>query len=128
MTEASENRHADLDGIAESYGATFAPGTDVTLARSRFWYHAEIFNHVRLREVTRDDGQLWAAVKDLGDDPAVLCYYFFFPGSDGRLQGCGFETAQAFESHAGQWTCVAILLKGSTPIGGATQYSPEAVC
>jgi hypothetical protein len=128
VTTQSENRLAALAKIASLYGATAAPGTNATLSSSRFWYHAELITDLRLRDFTSETERLKAIADKLESDPAILLYYLFFPGSDGALQGCDTSLAPDFESHAGQWACVAILLTGTTPAqGGATSYRPYAV-
>ena len=63
----------------------------------------------------------------LPSNSALLCYYLFFPGSDGGLEGCDGAIAKLFDNFAGQWTCVAVLLEGKTPpgVGQRTAYEPK---
>ncbi|HEY6670373.1 MAG TPA: hypothetical protein VI075_05510, partial [Methyloceanibacter sp.] len=44
-------------------------------------------------------------------DPALICYYLFYPGHDEGLSGCsGVNEGKEFASFAGEWTCIAVLL------------------
>src|SRR5687768_5617249 len=86
------DQHADLDSLA----ARYAPGGD--LNDSQFWYHAEIFDAVRLRRVFVDlvdpGGQVVNFTSLLDPqggqparltDPALICYYLFYPGHEESL-------------------------------------------
>jgi hypothetical protein len=122
--------YADLDRVADLYQ------TDLELNASQFWYHAEFFDAVRLRllfDFVHDQGgpdlmQLFAA--HLGEpavliDPALICYYLFFPGHEEGLAGCdGVAEARNYANFAGEWACVAVLLDRDLS-GGA--YSPKQV-
>jgi hypothetical protein len=45
------------------------------------------------------------------NDPALICYYLFFPGHDDGLAGCvGVPEAREYASFAGEWACVAVVL------------------
>jgi hypothetical protein len=129
VTADSTNEYANLGAIAGKYGKEFGDGFDKHLADSRFWYHAEIFDLGRLRPlvVAKADPRLLEAMLALPEDTALVCYYFFFPGSDGALEGCDGDTARLFDNFAGQWTCIAVLLEGTTPPGvnQLTLYEPK---
>lgn len=129
VTADSPNVYANLDGLADRYGKQIGDGLDGPLADSRFWYHAEIFDLRRLRPLidAKADPKLTEAMLALPSDSALLCYYFFFPGSDGGLEGCDGDTARLFDNFAGQWTCIAVLLEGTTPpgVGQRTAYEPK---
>lgn len=116
----SANRYANLDAIANLYR------TDPKLKESEFWYHAEFFDADRLR-------RLFNSVLETGDtiihfidlfsgappfliNPALICYYLFYPGHDEGLSDCPYtDQAKEFGSFAGEWTCVAILLDSPSP-------------
>ena len=83
------------------------------LADSRFWYHAEVFTASRLRGLLVKgppiDFDKFTKLKD----PALVCYYLFFPGHEEPLEGCpDSDLAKRWASCAGAWACVAILLDG----------------
>jgi hypothetical protein len=124
-----DSRYANLDRIAERYADANDP-----LSKSRFWYHAEFFDHMRL-------GKLFRGVADGGgrdfrtlfrgfDNPAaklnlpsLICYYLFFSGHDEGLTPCeGIAPARRYASFAGDWACVTVLLDQDTPEGA---YSPK---
>lgn len=119
VTADSPNLYANLDALVSRYGTQIGDEPNHSLADSRFWYHAEIFDLRRLRPLigVKDDPKLTEAMLALGQDPALLCYYFFFPGSDGQLEGCDGDAARLFDNFSGQWTCIAVLLEGTTPPG-----------
>jgi hypothetical protein len=122
--------YADLDRLAELYQ------TDTDLRDSQFWYHAEFFDPSRLRllfDVARNQGgpdfmQLFAprlSEPAFLTDPALICYYLFFPGHEEGLAGCqGIPEAMNFGSFAGEWACVAVLF--NRPLSGGP-YSPTHV-
>ena len=125
----STNAYANLDAMVDRYGKDFADGLDQPAADSRFWYHAEVFDLPRLRPLVdaKADQRLTEAMLALPSDSALVCYYLFFPGSDGELEGCDGDTAKLFDNFAGQWTCIAVLLEGTTPpgVGQLTLYEPK---
>ena len=133
VTEGSANEYTNLDGVAARYGVAFDDGTDKNLQNSRFWYHAEVFDQARMRSLinTRSDLNLTEVFLSLPPDSVLLCYYLFFPGSDGGLQGCDGDSTtlhpDLFDHHAGQWTCISLLLQGTTPPGAGqtTSYEPS---
>ena len=127
VSAASANEYANLDDIAARYGKEFGDGLDKHLEDSRFWYHAEIFDPRRLRPlvVAKADPKLTEAFMALPTDFALLCYYFFFPGSDGELEGCDGDTAKLFDNYAGQWTCITVLLDGTPGNNQQTLYEPK---
>ena len=122
--------YADLDHLDELYQA------DSDLNASQFWYHAEFFDALRLRQLFDfahgqggpDFMQLFAAhlgAPAILTDPALICYYLFFPGHEEGLSGCGgIAEARNFGSFAGEWTCVAVLFDKPL-VGGA--FSPKLV-
>lgn len=131
-TAASDNRYANLAKIATLYNASPADGGDRFLTGSRFWYHAEVFDAPRLRLLASPANQdtppgfqrpSQAAVASL-KDPALVCYYLFFPGCDDPLEGCEFDVSKRFGAFAGDWACIAVLLEGS---GNQTKYKPKFI-
>ncbi len=127
VTETSINRYSDRDEVARLYNTNAEP----QLTNSRFWYHAELFDTQRLRVLTaRDDPSL--PIPDLlsrvfsrlvSRNPALLCYYFFFPAHDESLAApCDSEVSgKEFASFAGEWACMAILLVRPSE---TVQYQP----
>ena len=124
-----EFRYANLDRIAERYGDANDP-----LNKSRFWYHAEFFDHVRLRKLFGSAAEggghdFFTLFRALGNPaaelnlPSLICYYLFFPGHDEGLTPCeGIAPARRYASFAGEWACVALLLDQDAPGG---PHSPK---
>lgn len=131
------DQHSDLDKLA----ARYAPGGD--LNDSQFWYHAEFFDKERLLRLFADaidpggEAINFAALFDRqgGDppfmiDPALICYYLFYPGHEESLDSCTDDSglvipsARDFSSFAGEWSCIAILLDRATP---TDNYVPKYV-
>ena len=107
----TDNRHAALDIIESFYAGT------PDLALSTFYYHAEVFTTERLRRlmVTPDlvDLDFTRIFLDLlPRNPALICYYLFYPGHDEPLPPpCDADAnGKAYASFAGDWQCVAILV------------------
>ncbi len=132
VTDASDNHYANLDKIATLYNASPADGGDLVLPGSRFWYHAEVFGAPRLRFLASPANQdtppgferpSQAAIASL-QDPALVCYYLFFPGCDDPLEGCDPEFSKLFGAFAGDWACIAVLLEGA---GNQTKYKPKFI-
>jgi hypothetical protein len=130
---------ADLDKMASLY-APNAP--DQGLNESQFWYHAEFFDAARLRHLFSNAVDPGDSVLDLTslfdprpgqppvlNDPALICYYLFYPGHEESLPGCEFlpgqpvPTAVGFGSFAGEWSCIALLLDR----GSSASYAPKWV-
>jgi hypothetical protein len=122
----SENGYADLDRIFTLYNSDPANGGNPILAASQFWYHAEFFTADRLRALLRPQIRQGDALLQLLDgvasDPALLCYYFFFPGHVEGLTGCFSNAATSWASCAGAWQCLAILLNRDNP---GADYEPK---
>lgn len=132
------DQHADLDSLATRY----APGGD--LNDSQYWYHAEFFDTARLRRVFVDavdpGGQVinFTSLLDpqggqpaVLTDPALICYYLFYPGHEESLSGCidpttGVlaATARDIASFAGEWSCIAVLLDRAA---ATADYAPKYV-
>jgi hypothetical protein len=119
VNAATETRHADIDFLAVAYSAA-----DAALTASRFWYHAEVFSAARLNRLIRDRGKTnqdrLAALKD----PALVCYYLFFPGHDQPLEGCDSMAGRLWASCVGAWACVAVLLEGD---GNQNNYDASLI-
>lgn len=107
------DRYANLDRIAERYR------NEAALGQSQFYYHAEFFDKARLTTLFglvagRNLLDLFAASGGRPatlNDPALICYYLFFPGHDDGLAGCvGVPEAREYASFAGEWACVAVVL------------------
>ena len=126
---SSDNYYANLDAMAALYGRQANDGTDQELAASRFWYHAEAFDLVRLQWLAGMTlkRNLTEAFTGLSGSSVLLCYYLFFPGTDGGLEGCNDLGAKRFDHAAGQWTCISILLEGTTAPGQPTAYTPTSI-
>lgn len=118
----NSNRYAALRQLARFYGN---PETNITmpaLKNSRFWYHAEAFDKMRLLTIAREQTFTNTDLVKLVDrfqNPLIICYYFFYPGHVEGLQGsCEMtetETGPAFASFAGEWVCATVLLERQNP-------------
>ncbi|MBX7452406.1 hypothetical protein GR927_30855 [Mycolicibacterium sp. 3033] len=107
VTAQTSNRFSDRDAIAALY--------DADLEASRFWYHAEVIDEKALLTVaSRAPGLNLVPLVTALDSPTMVCYYFFFPGHEQRVESSGCENIEAREvsSHAGDWQCMAILGEG----------------
>lgn len=117
LTNASD--YANIEAIANAYETG-------SLNASQFWYHAEFFDTVRLKslfatvlasnghdfaDLLKPHGSTPAALKN----PALICYYLFFPAHEEALDGCSGPDAQHFGDYAGDWGCVAVLIDQATP-------------
>jgi hypothetical protein len=113
------NRYANIEAIASAYETG-------SLNASQFWYHAEFFETDRLTQdlfpavlasgghdfadLLRPHGSTPAVLKN----PALICYYLFFPAHEEALDGCSGPDAQHFGDYAGDWGCVAVLIDRAT--------------
>ncbi|MEA2805580.1 MAG: hypothetical protein QOE49_5675, partial [Rhodospirillaceae bacterium] len=125
-----ENRFADLDHMAARYAAD--------LKDSQFRYHAEFFDVNRLRQLFDSPADvIFDALFDprpgkpaVLTDPALICYYLFYPGHEESLDGCTdvnghpLESARDFGSFAGEWSCIALLLDRAV---SSDPYAPKWV-
>ena len=117
----SNDTHADLNHLASLYS------TNESLKGSQFWYHAEFFDTARLRmlftDLIRSGGIDFSSLfgstpgnPPVLTNPALICYYLFYPAHEESLSGCEFapgqivDTARDFASFAGEWSCIALLL------------------
>jgi hypothetical protein len=134
----SADHDADLDRLA----ARYASETEPELKKSQFWYHAEFFDAARLRRLFGDAVDPGGSVIDFNrlfeprpdkppvlTDPALICYYLFYPGHEESLAGCIdpetgllYEKARDFGSFAGEWSCIALLLERT---GSSAAYVPK---
>jgi hypothetical protein len=121
VSASSVNAYANRDAIAELYRTR--------LSDSRFWYHAEVFDNDRLKRLAlRDPDQSLTKLVAGRPDWKLLCYYLFFPAHEQTVGDGTCTTLEAREiaCHAGDWQCIAILLKG-TAGGGAAAYTPKFI-
>jgi hypothetical protein len=132
---ANSFQFADLDRIEELYSS---PTADPLLKDSRFWYHAEVFDMVRLRTLMAAGNSpanfpdIFSAHFSGNSDFKLICYYLFFPGHDEPLENCAPDDhAEKFCSYAGEWACIAILVEGKTtanPVGSPSViYTPTTI-
>ena len=104
---ATTNLYADRKKIVDIYNAE--------LVNSKFWYHAELFDTAHL---TRLAGTVSAPALagTLGNfkNPALLCYYLFYPAHEESVaqDRCPNVEAKEVACHAGDWHCIALLLEG----------------
>jgi hypothetical protein len=130
----SNDTHADLDHLASLYA------TDQVLNGSQFWYHAEFFDTPRLQNLFTElvrSGNAFNFNNLFGSapgnppvltDPALICYYLFYPAHEESLSGCEYapgqivDTARDFASFAGEWSCIALLLDRPN---AAAPYAPK---
>ena len=118
VNAATETRYADINSLAVSYGV------DPAFAASRFWYHAEVFSKARLETLIRDRGKTNQDRLAALPDPALVCYYLFFPGHDQPLEGCDSMAGRYWVSCVGTWACVAVLLEGD---GNQSNYDASMI-
>lgn len=106
VTESSENVYTDRDSIADLYNNE--------LEASRFWYHAEVFAKTRLEQIAQSDNNLKKILGQLGEHPRLVCYYLFFPAHEQSVgrERCTGVAANEVACHAGDWQCIAVMLKG----------------
>ena len=114
VTSTSENRYTDRQKVEALYRS------DDDLRNSQLYYHAELYTTERLRVLfarfseslaTPDLGAVFAELAPR--NPALLCYYFFFPTHDEALPPPCDTTDSGMEvsSYVGEWACMAILLE-----------------
>lgn len=101
------NVYTDRGAIADRYATDLEP--------SRYWYHAELWDTARLTRLAAGvtTPNLSRIIARLSN-PALLCYYLFFPAhaqsvGDGA---CPNIEAKEVGGHAGDWQCAALLLEG----------------
>lgn len=116
---ASTNPYVNRTEILRRYG------TD--LADSKFWYHVELFDTARLKELARNVKTGFDLTATLANfaNPILLCYYFFYPAHEQSIgtDSCPNIEAKEFASHAGDWHCFALLLDGQGP-PSVDKYTP----
>ena len=107
----SKNTYSNRSGVATRYDTG-------DLADSKYWYHVEFFEEARLRRLlsTVRAPNLVKVLDDLKipdvKEVALLNYYFFFPAhEEGPIPGCTNVEAKEFGCFAGDWVCMALLLK-----------------
>jgi hypothetical protein len=113
------NAYANREEIRSRYA------NDPELRDSRFWYHAELFDTTRLRnlaETVHQPNLYQVTTHDL-NNPALLCYYLFFPEHEQAVVGASF-TAKEVGGYAGQWACIALLLDRQA---GQDEYTPKYI-
>jgi hypothetical protein len=116
LTNAS--RYANIEAIANAY----AQGS---LNDGQFWYHAEFFATDRLNSlfatVLASGGHDFADLLRPHDtaapvlnNPALICYYLFFPAHEEGLPACSSAEALHFGDYGGDWACVPVLIDQPT--------------
>lgn len=126
VTQATQNTYAEREVIAKQYTDDDANGGVKRLRESRFRYHAELFDTDRLRRLltTVREPDL-VKVLDGFKNPALLCYYFFYPAREEPLgTTCTGIEAQEFASFGGEWSCMALLLERNDLSG---QFAPSFI-
>jgi hypothetical protein len=116
VTSSSQNTYSNRDNVAALYGST---GNE-ELFNSRFWYYAEYFSGDQLLNLlgTVPAPDLVTVLHSL-NNPALLCYYFFFPAhaeptanmAPPLAAACANVEAVEFNCFAGEWACTAVLLE-----------------
>lgn len=121
VTATSKNTYSNRSAVATRYDASG------DLADSKYWYHVEMFEELRLRRLLSgvrapnlvkvlDDLKVPDVTGDPPKEVALLCYYFFFPAhEEGPIPGCTNVEAKEFGSFAGEWVCMALLLRKDKP-------------
>jgi hypothetical protein len=115
----SANRFAAVNNLGNDYNSN-----NPELKNSRFWYHAELFDASRLRLAADRTGDFTVERFAKLSDPALLCYYLFFPAHIEPLEGCSNEIGKRWASYAGEWACIAILLEGD---GHQSNFRPTQI-
>jgi hypothetical protein len=128
----SNDTRADLDRLASLYATN--------QALSQFWYHAEFFDTPRLQNLFTELVRSGSALNfnnlfgstpgnpPVLTNPALICYYLFYPAHEESLSGCEYapgqivDTARDFASFAGEWSCIALLLDRPN---AAAPYAPK---
>jgi hypothetical protein len=107
VTAISSNDFADRGAIHDRYT------NEPKLADSQFWYHAELFDTARLRRLAATvPAPDLLKVVDTFTNPALLCYYFFFPAHEQQLEAaCTNIEATEFGTYAGEWGAVTLTLE-----------------
>jgi hypothetical protein len=127
----SGDQYADLDTLAARYAS------EPDLMESQFWYHGEFFDADRLHLLFNNAVDPGGSVNNFNalfpsvlTDPALICYYLFYPGHEESLGGCldntgqPYDTARDYASFAGEWSCIAVLLDRTDP---SAAYEPKWV-
>ncbi|HKG77705.1 MAG TPA: hypothetical protein VKA90_09470, partial [Beijerinckiaceae bacterium] len=131
VTQASQNTYSERDAIATRYNADDANGGERRLRESRFRYHAEFFDTERLKRLLSGVSEPdLVRVLDNFKNPALLCYYFFYPAHDEPLnpKGCPNVEAKEFAGYGGEWSCMALLLERDDPNDPAkNQFKPTFI-
>jgi hypothetical protein len=119
VTSTSTNEYADRGDIVQKYTGALEP--------SRFWYYAELYDSARF-------ARLASSVQDINftkiftklNDPALLCYYLFFPAHEESVGdgACPNVEAKEIGCHAGDWQCIALLLEGDGS-GEPASFTPR---
>lgn len=119
VTASTTNPYVNRTEILRRYS------TD--LADSKFWYHVELFDTARLKDLASKVKTGFDLSGTLGnfDNPVLLCYYFFYPAHEQSVGNgaCPNIEAREFASHAGDWQCFAVLLDGQGPLS-VDSYTP----
>ncbi|KUI34709.1 hypothetical protein AU195_09320 [Mycobacterium sp. IS-1496] len=113
------NVYADRGETADRYSTDLEP--------SRYWYHTEFFDTTRLTRLAAGvtAPNLSRIVARL-TNPALLCYYLFFPAHEESVGdgACPNIEAKEVGGHAGDWQCVALLLEGDAA-GTPESFTPR---
>jgi hypothetical protein len=126
VTATSKNTYSNRSAVATRYDASG------DLADSKYWYHVEMFEELRLRRLLSGvrAPNLVKVLDDLKGNPpkeiGLLCYYFFFfpAHEEGPIPGCTNVEAREFGSFAGEWACMALLLEKD---GSAAPFKPSYI-
>ncbi|MCV7155043.1 hypothetical protein [Mycolicibacterium pyrenivorans] len=113
------NVYADRGEIADRYSTDLEP--------SRYWYHTEFIDTGRLtRLATRVTTPNLSRIVARLNNPALLCYYLFFPAHEESVGdgACPNIEAKEVGGHAGDWQCIALLLEGDGT-GTPESFTPK---
>ena len=108
VTAISTNTYSNRAAVANDD----APGGNQALRESRFWYHAEFIDNIRLQELLRTvRAPDLLKTLDTLRNAALLNDYFFFPAHEEALgAGCSNVEATEFGAYAGEWACMSVVL------------------
>jgi hypothetical protein len=134
VTQTSQNPYANREFVAKAYDI------NPELRDSKFWYHSEFYTTERLDRLLPSGHDGLALVGLIHDktrfkNPALFCYYLFFPAHDEPLgAGCNNIEAREFAGFGGEWACIAVLLDRESKIDffepkfiGLTSRSPSTL-
>jgi hypothetical protein len=117
VTATTRNTYSNREAVASLYNNPDNHGGNQKLRESRFWYHAELFEHDRLRRLLATvPAPDLVRVLDSLSNAALLNYYFFYPAHEEPLAPvCDNIEGLEFGSFVGEWAGLSVLLERDDP-------------